>query len=445
MKTLVVCFLFLAFVCAVDGGEIDIKGDSFEITSPSGSLTFNRNTDTALTFDVGLENDDSTAVTLTSVKLYLSDNSDVTAAGAIVSTAIDITGAPTTVDGDADGSAGNGLTTGMTAAVKIADGTDCSSYTKICLRVIPDDGTECKSATMNCDALAFKVDTIAVTAPTTYTLNRVQATTLTFSAGLFNADATETTITSYKLYLSDNEDLSDGATKKSAAIDVTGAPTTVPASSDGTAGKGLTTGMTSAVKIESAEDCSAYNKLCLKVEYDSTSATGCFDVTGKTDCASTLAFKTGSFSITGPSTYKLNTDTETTLTFSAALLNVETTEVTLTSYKLYLSDNVDLSATGANVSDAINVTGAPTTVPASADGTADKGLTTGMTSAVKIESAEDCSAYKWACLKAEPGPVTDCTDVSDKIECANGGATVTNVSLFTAVLILTSTFSQFQQ
>ncbi|XP_070546485.1 uncharacterized protein [Ptychodera flava] len=429
----------------MEGANITIKADSFAITSPSGSLTFNRYTDTAITFNVGLVNSDSTAVTLTSVKLHLSDNDDFTTSGAKVSTAIDITGAPTTVDGDADGSAGTGLTTGMTAAVKIADGTDCSSYNKICIQVKDGDATQCEDATMNCDALAFKVDTIAVTAPTTYTLNRVQATTLTFSAGLFNADATETTITSYKLYLSDNEDLDAGAAKVSAAIDVTGAPTTVPANADGTASKGLTIGMSSAVKIESQTDCSAYNKVCLKVEYASTSATGCFDVTGKTDCASTLAFKTGSFSITGPSTYKLNRATATTLTFNAALMNAETTEVTLTSYKLHLSDNVDLSATGAKVSKAIDVTGAPEKVPASADGTADKGLTTGMTSAVKIESADDCSAYKWACLKAEPGPVTDCTDVSDKIECADAGSTMTNLSLSAAVLILTSIFSQFQQ
>ncbi|XP_070546449.1 uncharacterized protein [Ptychodera flava] len=203
--------------------------------------------------------------------------------------------------------------------------------------------------------------------------------------------------------------------------------------------------MSSAVKIESQTDCSAYNKLCLKVEYASNSATGCSDITGKTDCTLSMDLKTGSFSITGPATYKLNTDTATTLTFSAAFLNIGASEVALTSYKLHLSDNTDLSATGAKVSEAIDVTGAPDKVPAGADGTADKGLTTGMTSAVKIESAEDCSAYKWTCLKVEPGPLSDCIDVSDNIDCKDSGAEIAKLSLFAVVLILTSIFLPFQQ
>ncbi|XP_070546451.1 uncharacterized protein [Ptychodera flava] len=238
----------------------------------------------------------------------------------------------------------------------------------------------------------------------------------------------------YKLHLSDNADLDATGAKVSAAIDVTGAPTSVPATADGE-NTGLTSGMTASVRILNTDgNCAAYDKVCIKVAPDNPVL--CISITAP-DC-SAISVKADTFKITEPTIFKLTTTEDTKLTFDAGLSFDGSTEVAISSYKLHLSDKEDLGAEGAKVSAAIDVTDAPESVPANADGTKDKGLTTGMTATVKILSAEDCSAYGHLCLKVEHGPATGCLDVKDKIECSDSGAGVQRLSLFTALLILMS-------
>ena len=133
-------------------------------------------------------------------------------------------------------------------------------------------------------AIALLETSFVISNPTSYVFSRTSATLITFEAGLVNADATDVSITSYELYLSDNDDLSAGGAKVSTAIAIqSGAPTTVPASASGASGNGLTTGMTANIQIASGTDCSSYTKLCLKVTPGDS--TKCIDITGKTNCA----------------------------------------------------------------------------------------------------------------------------------------------------------------
>ncbi|XP_070546168.1 uncharacterized protein [Ptychodera flava] len=329
----------------------------------------------------------------------------------------------------------------MTAAVKVSDGTKCAAYNHLCIKVSwgTKDTSQCVTPiATNCDFIAFKAGSFEITSPATYTFNRVVATAITFKAGFVNDQATPTTVTSTKLYLSDKDDLDATDAKVSDAIDVKDGPASVPANANGET-TGVTSGMTASVQILKADNCAHYDKLCIKVVPGNSVI--CIALTSK-DC-SAMAFKDRTFTITAPATYKLNRTKATTLTFNAALVSIQATEVTLTSYKLYLSDNTDLSATGAKLSKPIDVTDAPTKVPANADGSsADKGLTNGMTAAVKIESADDCSAYKWACLKAEPGPATGCVDVTGKTGCTDSGGDFQKLSLSAVLLILVSIMLQ---
>ncbi|XP_070546489.1 uncharacterized protein [Ptychodera flava] len=148
MKIIILSVLLSFAVCA-QAGTITIASGTFSVTNPSAPITINEATATAVTFDVGLANDDSTAVTLTSVELYLSDNTNLAAAGAKVSTAITVTGAPSSVAGDDDGTSGQGRTNGMTANVQ-ADATNCAAYNKLCIKVVPDDAVDCVDVTTNC-------------------------------------------------------------------------------------------------------------------------------------------------------------------------------------------------------------------------------------------------------------------------------------------------------
>ncbi|XP_070546185.1 uncharacterized protein [Ptychodera flava] len=100
------------------------------------------------------------------------------------------------------------------------------------------------------------------------TINEATATTVTFNVGLANSDATPVTLTSVELYLSDNADLAAAGAKVSAAIAVTNAPTTVPASATGAAGSGQTNGMRASVQALDADECPHYNRLCIKIVPD---------------------------------------------------------------------------------------------------------------------------------------------------------------------------------
>ena len=146
-------FAFSAYFAA-----ISIKESTFTLTGPA-TYTISRTTDTVLTFDAGLINADATDVSLTSVKLYLSDNIDLAAGGATLSAPIDITGFPTTVPGNADGTS-TGLATGMTATVKLASATDCSTYTTFCIQVEPSQAFQCIgiSGNTNCEGECARKD-----------------------------------------------------------------------------------------------------------------------------------------------------------------------------------------------------------------------------------------------------------------------------------------------
>ncbi|XP_070546196.1 uncharacterized protein [Ptychodera flava] len=147
MKIIILSVL-LSFAASAEG-TITIATDSFSVTTPAAPITVNEASATAFTFDVGLANSEASEVTLTSVKLYLSDNADLDAAGAKVSAAIDVTNAPGTVPASATGAAGSGQTTGMTANVQ-ADATNCAAYDKLCIKVVPDDAVACVDVTTNC-------------------------------------------------------------------------------------------------------------------------------------------------------------------------------------------------------------------------------------------------------------------------------------------------------
>ncbi|XP_070546453.1 uncharacterized protein [Ptychodera flava] len=146
MKSFAVAVLVLNFTCAVYA-TVTISENGFKITSPAGTVTFNRITDTEITCEVALKNNHATdAVTLTKVELYLSTSNNLEShkSDAIPFT----TGKPTTVPANANGNDGNGLETGMTADVKVLDGAKCDDYDYLCIKV--SWGTDTTDTTSQC-------------------------------------------------------------------------------------------------------------------------------------------------------------------------------------------------------------------------------------------------------------------------------------------------------
>ncbi|XP_070546315.1 uncharacterized protein [Ptychodera flava] len=136
-----------------------------------------------------------------------------------------------------------------------------------------------------------------------------------------------------------------------------------------------------------------------------------------------ITIEEGSFRIIGPESFTISRTADTTITFTVTLMNSQEDEAAI-SVKLYLSDNEDLSATGATVSPAIDVNSAPTEVPGierKGDGSAI--LTPEMTADIRIESAEECDAYNRLCLKVEldSDSVVDCINMTDNINCGGNG------------------------
>ncbi|XP_077997094.1 uncharacterized protein LOC144450365 [Glandiceps talaboti] len=124
--------------------EISLKNGSFLITSPT-TYTFSTDSAVEITFQAGFQYYLTTAldINITSVTLCLSDNVDLFATGTKVSDAIPVNWAPKVVAYGADGTADNGLATGMTGLVQIFNVDDCNFYNHLCLKVDPTDAIQC--------------------------------------------------------------------------------------------------------------------------------------------------------------------------------------------------------------------------------------------------------------------------------------------------------------
>ncbi|XP_077979187.1 uncharacterized protein LOC144434590 [Glandiceps talaboti] len=133
-------FLFIAFLLGsfhVNEAGITVAANSFTLTAPA-TYTISTTTAVDFTYSIGLGNDGGSDKDVASVDLYLSDDELLTNPSAPF-TGTASPAFPITVTAGADGST---LTTGITASV-IADETKCSSYTKICVKVMPGDVIAC--------------------------------------------------------------------------------------------------------------------------------------------------------------------------------------------------------------------------------------------------------------------------------------------------------------
>ncbi|XP_077996861.1 uncharacterized protein LOC144450160 [Glandiceps talaboti] len=422
----------------IDCKVLGIKDGSFIVTVPS-PYTLGVRDYVEITFSIGITNDNTDAVSATDIYLTIHDSmvfgNDVFVEKFPVGPSSSF---PSTVNANTDGTT---PTTGLTSWI-IINNFECQEYVDIfiCARVYPGSDTECIDVTSNveCPDVSFSGLPVIATGPDDVTFSPTTPVTISFDAGLVNSLSTEVSITSYKMYFFIYDVSDPYGRKTSDPIDVTGAPTTVPANADGTAGNGLTTGMTATLLVKE-HNCDESHMPCLQIEpgYSSTCLLPIDYWLLPFPCnLNGIGLKDGTFLITSPATYTFSSDSAVEITFQAGfqMSVLAESEIQITSVGLYFSDNVDLSATGAKVSDAIPVNWAPTVVTLGADGTANNGLATGMTGLVQIFNADDCSYYYLFCLKVQPSAATLCIDITGKIECTvDNGASSTTVSVLTMI------------
>ncbi|XP_070546188.1 uncharacterized protein [Ptychodera flava] len=150
MKTVGLSVLLFTLVFArLSQAALTIKAASFSVTGPS-PYTLKVSEGTEITFDITFENDDTGGTDdVTDLKLFLSDNADLSAATKMVEVADKdaITGItfPATVPVARDAppiEKGEKAETGAKATITIPSAADCPDFVQLVAQISPGDDTQ---------------------------------------------------------------------------------------------------------------------------------------------------------------------------------------------------------------------------------------------------------------------------------------------------------------